>query len=136
MCLLICFEGFYMDLPPAVIIHSLGDAKLALSYRRPVTLLSAPAAALYGGCSWWYQLIAASETEYPSLLDCADAPGRAVESLKMGLKGIVLGCEPPLFAAVTELAALYGALVLAQAPPAVNLADHGAERKLAAWLGG
>jgi hypothetical protein len=123
-----------MVLPPAVIIHGLADARLALSHRRPVTLLSAPAAALYGGCLWWFSLIEAAETGYPSLLDCADAPGRAIEALRMGVPGIVLGCEPELFAQVAELAQLQGALLLADAPPALDLAGRGAGRKLAAWL--
>jgi len=136
MGLLNWFESFFMVLPQAVIIHSLIDARLALSQRRPVTLLSAPAAALYGGCGWWFWLIQAAETEYPALLDCADAPGRAVEALKMGLKGIVLACEPELFAAVAELAELHEALLLPAAPPALDLAVRGAERKLAAWLEG
>ena len=125
-----------MILPPAVIIHGLGDARLALAHQRPVTLLSAPAAALYAGCLWWFSLLEAAETDYPALLDCADAPGRAVEALRMGLKGIVLGCEAELFAAVGELAGLHGALLLAEAPPALDLAVRGAERRLEAWLAG
>ena len=125
-----------MVLPPAVIIHSLRDAQRALANQLPVTLLSAPAAALYGGCLWWYSLLQAAATDGPALLDCADAPGRAVEALKMGLKGIVLGCEPELFATVGELAGIYGALLLPAAPPALDMAERGVERKLAAWLGG
>ena len=123
-----------MVLPPAVIIHGLGDARLALAPRRPVTLLSAPAAALYAGCHWWYQLILAAETVHPALLDCADAPGRAVEALKMGLQGIVLDARPDVYAQVAELAEIYGALLLPAAPPALDLAMRGADRKLAAWL--
>ncbi len=125
-----------MILPKAVIIHSLIDARMALSHRRPVTLLSAAAAALYAGCAWWFSLVRAAQTDYPSLLDCADAPGRAVEALKMGLKGIVLQCEPELFAAVAELAQLHGAILLPVAPPALDLAERGAARKLASWLEG
>jgi len=125
-----------MVLPPAVIVHSLQDAQLALSHRRPVTLLSAPAAALYAGCFWWFSLLEAAATDHPALLDCADAPGRAVEALRMGLKGMVLGCEAALFATVAEMAKIRGALLLQAAPPALDLAERGAERKLAAWLQG
>jgi hypothetical protein len=107
-----------MFLPPAVIIHGLEDARLALSHRRPVTLLSAPAAALYAGCLWWFALLAAAETPYPALLDCADAPGRAVEAL----------------AQIAELAGMQGAVLRRAAPPALDLAIRGADRKLAAWL--
>jgi hypothetical protein len=123
-----------MLLPPAVIVHGLADARLALSLRRPVTLLSAPAAALFGGCLWWFSLLQAAETEYPALLDCADAPGRAVEALKLGLGGIVLDCGPELFTQIAELAERQGALLLAAPPPALDLGARGTGRKLAGWL--
>jgi hypothetical protein len=120
--------------PPAVVIHSLANARLALSRQRPVTLLSAPAAALYAGCLWWRELIAAAATECPAFLDCADAPGRAVEALRLGLRGIILNCEPGLFGAVTQIAQAQDATVLAAAPPALDLALRGSERQLDAWL--
>jgi hypothetical protein len=123
-----------MVLPPAVIIHSLPHARLALAPRRPVTLLSAPGAALYAGCLWWQALIEAADTGNPHFLDCADAPGRAVEALKLGLPGIILNCEENLFAAVASIAQAQGAALLAAAPPALDLARRGAERKLDAWL--
>jgi hypothetical protein len=128
-------SGFDVNFyPPAVIIHGLTDARLALSLRRPVTLLSAPAAALYAGCLWWQSLIAAAETEQPAFLDCADAPGRAVEALRLGLRGVILTCEPELFGAVAGIAQAQGAVLLATAPPALDLASRNAERRLAAWL--
>jgi hypothetical protein len=120
--------------PPAVIIHGLADARLAVARHRPVTLLSAPAAGLYAGCLWWQALLAAAETDNPAFLDCADAPGRAVEALRLGLRGIILNCEPGLFAAVTGIAQAQGATVLATAPPALDMALRGAERKLDDWL--
>ncbi len=123
-----------MVCPPAVIIHGLADARLALSWRRPVTLLSAPAAGLYAGCLWWQALIAAAETDGPAFLDCADAPGRAVEALRLGLRGVVLNCEPLLFEAVAGIARAQGAVLLANAPPALDLASHDAARRLEAWL--
>jgi len=48
----------------------------------------------------------------------------------------VLGCEAALFATVAEMAKIRGALLLQAAPPALDLAERGAERKLAAWLQG
>ena len=122
------------DYPPAVIIHGLADARLALSKQRPVTLLSAPGAGLYAGCLWWQALVVAAETDNPAFLDCADAPGRAVEALKLGLRGIILLCEPAVFAAVNGIAQARGAVVLAAAPAALDLAVRGVERKLDAWL--
>lgn len=123
-----------MDLPPAVIIHSLPQLQRALAPCRPVTLLSAPGAALYAGCLWWQALMEAAQAGSPHFLDCADAPGRAVEALKLGLPGVILGCEATLFAAVASIAQSQGAVLLAAAPPALDLALRGAERKLDAWL--
>ena len=125
-----------MELPPAVIVHGLGEARLALAQGLPVTLLSAPGAACHAGCLWWHSLLRAARTPYPALLDCADSPGRALEALRMGLKGIVLDCEAALFAAVADPARMHGALLLSRAPPALDLASRGAARRLPAWLAG
>jgi hypothetical protein len=123
-----------MLLRPAVIVHGLDDALAALALGRPVTFLSAPGAAGFGGCLWWAELMRAAGQMF-SLLDCGDAPGRAVEALRLGLPGLVLGCEPEVFAAVAGIAAAQGAVLLAQAPPALDMAERGAVRRLAAWLG-
>ncbi len=55
--------------PPAVIVHGLDDARAALAPGRPVTLLSAPGAALYAGCGWWRALVRLAQAER--------GPGRA-----------------------------------------------------------
>ncbi len=123
-----------MRLAPAVIVHSLRDAQAALGTDRPVTLLSARGAALYAGCLWWQELLYTAAFTGTALLDCADAPGRALEALKLGLAGIVLSCEPLAFSVVAGIAAGQGALLLGQAPPALDLAEPGAARRLAAWL--
>ncbi len=125
-----------MKIYPAVIIHGLDDAKAALAPGCCVTLLSAPGAAGYGGGLWWAALMRAAGVEGLSLLDCGDAPGRAVEALKLGLPGLVLSCETAVFAAVSEIAAAQGAVLLAQAPPALDMAERGAQRRLLDWLGG
>jgi len=119
---------------PAVIVHGIDDARAALRTRRPVTLLSAPGAALFGGCLWWQALMLAVGQEF-SLLDCGDAPGRAVEALRLGLPGIVLTCEDAAFAVVAGIAAAQDAVLLPMAPPALDMGERGAERRLAAWLG-
>jgi hypothetical protein len=115
-------------------IHGLADAKQALAPGRPVTLLSAPGAASYAGCRWWLELLAAAAATGPALLDCGDAPGRAMEALKCGVNGIVLQCEQPVFQAVAGLAAAQGTILLATAPPSLDLSAPGASRLLAAWL--
>ena len=125
-----------MQIPPAVIVHSLVQVRCALAPGRPVTLLSAPGAAVYAGCLWWQEVLAQARFDGVALLDCADAPGRALEALKLGLGGIVLHCPPAAFAVVAELAATHDALLYAQAPPALDLAHPAAMRQLEAWLGG
>ena len=122
--------------PASVMVHGLADARVALAVGRPLTLLSAPGAAQYMGCLWWRELLAAAAFEGPALLDCADAPGRALEALKLGLRGVVLAAPPAAFALVAELATAQGALLLARAPPALDLGEAGAQRRLLAWLGG
>jgi hypothetical protein len=127
-------NNFVEALAPAVVVHGLGDARLALALARPVTLLSGENAAGYAGCLWWRELLAAAGFTGPSLLDCGAAPGRALEALRMGLPGIILhGRTWPL---VAELAAAQHVRLLQARPPALDLAAPGAARHLAAWLGG
>lgn len=123
-----------MKIYPAVIIHGLADAKAALAPGLGVTLLSAPAAAAYAGGLWWAALMRAAGLEGLSLLDCGESPGRAVEAMRLGLPGIVLTCAPAVFAAAGEIAAAQGAVLLPEAPPALDMAERGAPRRLLAWL--
>jgi hypothetical protein len=124
-----------MKLPPAVIVHGLAQARLAVA-AGPVTLLSAPGAALYAGCGWWRALVAASLTAGPDVLDCADAPGRAMEALRAGCRIIVLDPAVPAAGLVAARAAAIGAIVLAAPPTALDLAAPGALRRLDSWLAG
>jgi hypothetical protein len=125
-----------IEISPAVIVHSLAHVRQALAPGLPVTLLSAPGAAVYAGCLWWRQLLEEAAFANLALLDCADAPGRALEALKLGLTGIVLNCPPGSFAIVSEIAATQHAILLPHAPKALDLAQHGAIRHLEAWLSG
>ena len=124
--------------PPAVVVHGLADARAALRPGQPVTLLSAPGAALYAGCGWWRALVTRALAEVghdaPDVLDCADAPGRAVEALRAGCLRLVLDPAVPAFASVVARAATMGAAVLPVRPPALDLARPGARRRLDAWL--
>jgi hypothetical protein len=124
---------------PAVIVHGLADARIALSAGLPVTLLSAPGAALYAGCLWWRELVAAARDEHPravfdDILDCADATGRALAALRIGQPAIVLAQEAPGFGAVTAIAAGLGTRVLTHRPPALDLGHPAARRRLVDWL--
>jgi hypothetical protein len=124
-----------MKLPPAVVVHGLAQARLAVAAGR-VTLLSAPGAALYAGCGWWRALVAASGTTGPDVLDCADAPGRAMEALRAGCRLIVLDPAIPAAPLVMARAEAIGARVLTERPPALDLAVPGALRELQDWVAG
>ncbi len=125
-----------MFFPPAVIVHGLADARTAVAPNRPVTLLSAPAAGVYAGCLWWRSLIAQVRRDGATdLLDCADASGMALAALRAGVPRLVLWPRAPGWAEIAEIAATLGGCVLPEAPPALDLGQRGAERRLATWLG-
>jgi hypothetical protein len=121
---------------PAIIIHNLPQARLALSPGRPVTLLSAPAAGQFMGVLWWHELLSAAGHTGPSLLDCGTAPGRALEALKLRLPGLILRTTPAAFAQVAALATAQSAILLTRPPPALDLAGPNASRQLESWLNG
>jgi hypothetical protein len=125
-----------MTLPPAVVVHGLAMAEAALAPGLPVTLLSARGAGIYAGAGWWRALItaAACPPGTPDILDCADAPGRALEALRVGQRLLILTVGPPLWQDLAERAAQQGATVLASRPPALDLARRGAHRELLDWL--
>ncbi|GAB0118521.1 hypothetical protein [Acidisoma sp. 7E03] len=127
--------------PPVVMIHGLAHGRAALAPRLPVTLLSAPAAALFAGPPWWIALLASLRAEhagfaFDDVLDCGDAPGLAAQALRLGQCRILFaGGTPALAVAIAALAAGCGAHVWTDAPPALDLAEPDAERRLASWLG-
>jgi hypothetical protein len=126
--------------PPAVMIHSAADARSALATGLPVTLVSAPGAALYAGAGWWTALIAAARSEHPGvqfedILDCGDAPGRAAEALRAGQRKLVLLPVPPAsYERVRSMAEVLGAVLLPRMPEALDLGRPGARRLLRDWL--
>jgi hypothetical protein len=119
--------------PPCVVIHGLPDARAALAPGLPVTLLSAPGAGVYAGCGWWRAVIAAAAAPH-DILDCADAPGRALEALRHGQKLLVLLEHAPGRDAVARVAKARRAQLLAVRPVALDLAEPGALRRLPTWL--
>ncbi len=127
----------------AVIVHGLGMACLALragqACCRPVTLLSAEGAAAYAGVGWWRALVAAAHQAVPGcqltdILDCGDAPGRALEALRAGQQTLVLRSGERVWADIAWRAQSCGAALLATAPAALDLGQPGAARRLSAWL--
>jgi hypothetical protein len=128
-----------VKLPPAVVVHGLPDALAAVRPGLPVTLLSAPGAASYAGALWWRAVIAAAraaspDVEVADVLDCADAPGRAMAALREGQRLLVLDATAPGYDAVRDAAATLAATVLPQRPPALDLATPYADERLLAWL--
>ncbi len=125
---------------PAVVVHGLAQARLALRQGRPVCLLSAPAAGRYAGVGWWRALVDAARAEaapdlaVDDVLDCGDAPGTAMAALRVGQRHLILDPRCPAFAAVTGAAATVGARVLDRRPRSLDLSRRHAERALAAWL--
>lgn len=123
-----------MQLPPAIVVHGLGHARAALATGHAVTLLSGVGAATYAGCGWWRALVAASGTPGPDILDCDDAPGRAMEALQVGCRIIVLDPAVPAFALLQSRAAVVGAMLLPARPACLDLGEPGAARRLHDWL--
>lgn len=124
---------------PAVIVHGLADARMALAPGLPVTLLSAPGAALYAGCLWWRELVEAAAREHPyvafeDILDCGDSPGRAMAALRIGQRALILSPGVASFPTVAAIAASQGGRVLPAPPAALDLAHPGAARRLRVWL--
>ena len=129
-----------MIIHPAVIVHGLADAREAVAPGLPVTLLSAPGAALYAGCLWWREMVARARAESAQadavmdIFDCADASGLAMGALRSGVCRLVLWPGAPGWKAVAAVAEREGGYVLAEAPAALDMARRNAIRHLPAWL--
>jgi hypothetical protein len=129
-----------MKRAPAVVVRGLDDARRALAPGLGATLISAPGAAGFAGCGWWRALVASVSAERPGLvradiLDCADAPGRALEAMRIGQRLLVLEACPGR-ADVAEAAASCGAVLLGARPAALDLGDRRQVAHLASWLAG
>jgi hypothetical protein len=102
-------------------VHSLAEACAALAGGEPVTLVSAPGAALYAGCGWWRALVDTARQRYPNVpcadvLDCADGTGFALAALRLGLCRLVLWPDAPGRDAVVAIAEAMGGFVLPASP--------------------
>jgi hypothetical protein len=128
-----------MIVHPAVIVHGLDDARAALAPGLPVTLLSAPAAALFAGCLWWRQMVAAARSDYKDteaidVLDCADGSGMAMAALRSGVCRLVVWPNAPGWERLAAIAGRQGGFIVTRAPSALDLAERNAIRRLHLWL--
>lgn len=124
---------------PAVIIHSLADARAVLAIRLPVTLLSAHGAALFAGSAWWRALVSKARDEHPNvaiddILDCADASGLALSAFRLGQRALILEAAAPGWSTVAAVAASLGGEVLTHRPAAIDMCNAGEARRLRDWL--
>jgi hypothetical protein len=106
----------------------------ALAPGLPVTLLSPPGFALYAGAPWWLALLASASFTGFSLLDCGDAAGRALEALRIGLRGIILSAEPLIFDQIAAIARETDAELWHAAPPAFDATANSDDAELRHWL--
>jgi hypothetical protein len=112
--------------PRILCIHSAAEARTARALAGPtgegaaLRFLSAPGAASYLGAAGFRAILG---EEWPqAILDCGDAPGRALEALRLGCPAVVLAPHVPAFAALVGIAAAQGAVLLPARPPHLDLA--------------
>jgi hypothetical protein len=116
-------------LPPAIVFHSLAQAKAALAVAGelglPVTLLSAPSAAGYAGPGWFRSVVeqaraAHPDTQVTAVLDCGAFSGLALAALREGVA--VIRFSGDTGEKIADIAGQYGARVIAARPEALDLA--------------
>jgi hypothetical protein len=116
-------------LPPAIVFHSLAQAKAALraagELGLPVTLISAFAAAGYAGPGWFRSVVEQARAAHPgvevtAMLDCGEFSGLALGALRDGVACIRFSGDT--FDKIADIAGQYGATVIAERPEALDLA--------------
>ncbi len=108
---------------PIIVIHGPDHALAALAAAEamevPVTLRSAPGASGALGAQVFQEMVAAAAACHPkacfeAVLDCADAPGDALNALRHGIESLRLKAPADVMARVCGMAAQTGATI--QAP--------------------
>ncbi|KAA2214894.1 hypothetical protein [Teichococcus oryzae] len=136
--------------PRGVVVRDMAEAAQALRVAadlrlpRPLPLVSLPGAGLFLGPGWFLAMMegavaAQGGVAILPVLDCADAPGRALDALRQGVPAVVMWPATPAFGAVAAAAEECGGVLLGAPPPALGPFAAGrrdAPAKLAAWLGG
>ncbi len=113
----------------AIIFHHLQQAECALSVaaamHRPITLLTAPGAAAYGGPGFYLAMVELARQRHPgaevrAILDCGDDGAMAQMALALGWRSLVLGGRGGVREKIRQIAGRYGAEVLPRAPKALD----------------
>jgi len=139
-------EGAANPLPPAIVVHGLAHAEAALAAAAElgvaVTLISAKGAGGYAGPGWFRAVVeqaraAQPDVEVTAVLDCGDMPGYALAALRDG--AAIIRFSGDTAAKIADIAAQYGALVIAERPEALDLAwversRRNPERACREWL--
>jgi hypothetical protein len=115
---------------PAIRVHSLTEARIALdaarALGRPVTLVSAAAAAGHAGPGWWRALVIAARREYPdvamtTILDCDDSAGDALAALREGVECIAFRGRGDVAAKLRDIATQAGTTLVGSHPDGLDL---------------
>ncbi len=113
----------------AIIFHNLDQAEGAMAFaaasRRPLTLLTAPGAAAYGGPGFYLAMVESARQRYPraavrAILDCGDDGAMAQMALSLGWRGLVLRGKATVRDKVRQIGESYNAEVLARPPKALD----------------
>ena len=112
-----------------IIFHHAKQAEDVLAFatasRRTITLLTAPGAAGYGGPGFYLAMVELARKKHPNadvraVLDCGDDGAMAQMALQLGWRGLVLHGKVTVREKVRQIAAAYGAEVLARPPRALD----------------
>ncbi|MFP6772802.1 MAG: class II fructose-bisphosphate aldolase [Alphaproteobacteria bacterium] len=118
----------------ANIFHNLQQAQRAVAAAvedgRPITLLTAPGAAAYGGPGFFLAMVEAARECHPeamvtAILDCGDDAALAQLALRLGWRHVVLAGPAAVREKLQQIAEHHGGVVMAQPPPAM---DPGADQ--------
>jgi fructose/tagatose bisphosphate aldolase len=128
----------------AVVVHDLEQARIALeaarAVGRPITLLSAPAAASAVGPAWFATLVRTVRAEFPqveieAILDCDRAAGRAMAALQAGFNGIVFTGSETVLLKLADLGEDLRCTLYDMRPKALDLlAEKDPAAACRAWL--
>jgi hypothetical protein len=128
----------------AIVVHDLAHGRAAFAAAAelgvPVTVMSAPGAALSLGVGYFAALIATLRREFPAVaatavLDCGDAPGLALAALRHGVEGVRVKAPRAALARIADIAKQSGGALVTGRVAALDLAGvEDAAAACRAWL--